>query len=329
LAQGVFSFLSDSYGHSHRPRLAAMEEIEPMGDFVHIAEDEPRVVALRGRAANDALRLRWRHWWRHWLWRLRRRSGADVLARAAAACHPAVATLLVALATMLAALIGLWGWIWMMALKATVLRMSRGWTKLPCEEPLLNYYMLVDLCFNLLPMALVCVPEVYQRWGLFLSLPLPLVWTVVGVVVIWEGPPCGGKRDVDLFGSVRLYVYLAALGYLLAALGAALVLLDEVAGYNLLGRLYWSIALEPETPAPPLLSPEEAMHGLPRLPPVSPELNDKDCLICFGNFASGGEFAVRTLCGHHWHEQCLANWCRSRLSCPLCRAPIGDILAVT
>lgn len=297
-----------------------------MGDFVDIGQ--ARVVTLRGRAANSAFRPRWRHWWRHWLWRLRRGSGADTLARVAAVFHPAVATLLVALATILAALMGLWGWIWMMALKATFLRLSRGGTMLLCEEPLLNFYMLVDLFFNLLPMALVCVPEVYQRWGLLLSLPLPLAWTVVGLGVVWRDPPCSGKRDVDLYGSVRLYVYLAALGYLLAAVGFALVLLDEVAGSNFLGRLYWSMLLEPETPAPPLLSPEEAMDGLPRLPPISPELTDKDCLICFGNFANGSESAVRTLCGHHWHEQCLAKWCLSRLSCPLCRAPVGNVVAV-
>lgn len=307
-----------------------MVDAEPMGDYVDIAEPRPWVVTLRGsgRATDVAFRVRWRRWWQNCFWRLRRVSGADVLTRIAAAFHPALATLLVALVTVFAGLIGLWGWIWITALKATALRLSRGGTTLPCEETLLNYYMLVDLCFNLLPMALVCVPEVYQRWGLVLSLPLPLAWTVVGVAVVWRGPPCGGKRDVDLFGSVRPYVYLAALGYLLAGLGYALAMLDEVSGNNFLARLYWNIALEPATPAPPLLSPEEALAGLPRLPPVSPELKDKDCLICFGNFATGAESAVRTLCGHHWHEQCLAHWCRSRLSCPLCRAPVGDVFLV-
>jgi len=240
-----------------------MVDAEPMGDYVDIAEPRPWVVTLRGsgRATDVAFRVRWRRWWQNCFWRLRRVSGADVLTRIAAAFHPALATLLVALVTVFAGLIGLWGWIWITALKATALRLSRGGTTLPCEETLLNYYMLVDLCFNLLPMALVCVPEVYQRWGLVLSLPLPLAWTVVGVAVVWRGPPCGGKRDVDLFGSVRPYVYLAALGYLLAGLGYALAMLDEVSGNNFLARLYWNIALEPATPAPPLLSPEEALAG--------------------------------------------------------------------
>jgi len=74
---------------------------------------------------------------------------------------------------------------------------------------------------------------------------------------------------------------------------------------------------------------------LPKVPPNAAELIDEsdgtvmDCPICADSFA--GEpgtqpmVIVRTPCNHHFHEECLAHWCRKHLDCPLCRAQVGEI----
>jgi hypothetical protein len=76
-------------------------------------------------------------------------------------------------------------------------------------------------------------------------------------------------------------------------------------------------------------------HTLPKVPADAPELIDEsdgtvmDCPICADSFAGepGTPYkeVVRTPCNHHFHEECLAHWCRKHLDCPLCRAQVGEI----
>lgn len=45
------------------------------------------------------------------------------------------------------------------------------------------------------------------------------------------------------------------------------------------------------------------------------------CAICLIEFEKGEE--VRTTpCRHTYHRECIDNWCRNRLSCPICRHPL-------
>merc|ERR1712107_210049 len=47
------------------------------------------------------------------------------------------------------------------------------------------------------------------------------------------------------------------------------------------------------------------------------------CAICSEALA-GSKIAVKTLCSHFFHEDCLAHWCSDHLNCPLCRRPVGE-----
>jgi len=53
-----------------------------------------------------------------------------------------------------------------------------------------------------------------------------------------------------------------------------------------------------------------------------------ECPICAESFAgepgTQTRAVVRTPCNHHFHEECLAHWCRKHLDCPLCRAQVGE-----
>lgn len=44
----------------------------------------------------------------------------------------------------------------------------------------------------------------------------------------------------------------------------------------------------------------------------------EECPICLTAYSADKEI-VRTACGHTFHLECLATWCRNRVACPLCR----------
>merc|ERR1740133_658422 len=91
---------------------------------------------------------------------------------------------------------------------------------------------------------------------------------------------------------------------------------------------------------------QAAVHKLPKVDSGSEELVDEEdggvkaCSVCLedlseqGNLkranstmsVGGGQTSaiVRTPCSHYFHEDCLANWCKNHLDCPLCREPVGD-----
>eukprot|EP00446_Apocalathium_sp_SHHI-4_P031186 CAMPEP_0177230872 /NCGR_PEP_ID=MMETSP0367-20130122/42452_1 /TAXON_ID=447022 ORGANISM="Scrippsiella hangoei-like, Strain SHHI-4" /NCGR_SAMPLE_ID=MMETSP0367 /ASSEMBLY_ACC=CAM_ASM_000362 /LENGTH=155 /DNA_ID=CAMNT_0018681343 /DNA_START=223 /DNA_END=687 /DNA_ORIENTATION=- len=71
-----------------------------------------------------------------------------------------------------------------------------------------------------------------------------------------------------------------------------------------------------------------SVHQLPKVPNDATELIDSedssimDCPICTSTL--GEDVVVRTNCSHHFHEECLARWCKNHVDCPLCRAQVGS-----
>lgn len=47
-----------------------------------------------------------------------------------------------------------------------------------------------------------------------------------------------------------------------------------------------------------------------------------DCSICLGEFREGAMLRLLPKCSHAFHIPCIDTWLRSRVNCPLCRAPI-------
>lgn len=74
---------------------------------------------------------------------------------------------------------------------------------------------------------------------------------------------------------------------------------------------------------------EKAVHRLQKVPNDSQDLVDPedgivmDCPICAESLGDQDP-VVRTPCLHHFHEHCLARWCKNHVDCPLCREQVGE-----
>ena len=55
--------------------------------------------------------------------------------------------------------------------------------------------------------------------------------------------------------------------------------------------------------------------------PVVATANDAVCSVCTEKFDNGGR---RILCGHVFHDRCIATWLSVRNTCPLCRVVVVD-----
>ena len=57
-------------------------------------------------------------------------------------------------------------------------------------------------------------------------------------------------------------------------------------------------------------------------------LGESDCAICLAELQEGAELAMPRRCGHVFHAECLAEWCKTKgalaASCPLCKRMISD-----
>ncbi len=56
-------------------------------------------------------------------------------------------------------------------------------------------------------------------------------------------------------------------------------------------------------------------------------LGESDCAICLAELQEGAELAMPRRCGHVFHAECLAEWCKTKgalaASCPLCKRMIS------
>ena len=51
-------------------------------------------------------------------------------------------------------------------------------------------------------------------------------------------------------------------------------------------------------------------------------VNDrKMCVICLGEFEVGDDVILHPHCKHPFHPECLVNWFKEKLSCPICKTP--------
>ncbi|KAJ0984579.1 hypothetical protein J5N97_002935 [Dioscorea zingiberensis] len=51
-------------------------------------------------------------------------------------------------------------------------------------------------------------------------------------------------------------------------------------------------------------------------------IDGSDCAVCLAEFRDGEDLRLLPKCSHAFHLPCIDTWLRSRVSCPLCRAPI-------
>ncbi|BFG34139.1 hypothetical protein CerSpe_204130 [Prunus speciosa] len=51
---------------------------------------------------------------------------------------------------------------------------------------------------------------------------------------------------------------------------------------------------------------------------------DSECSICLGEFKDG-EKCRQLECEHAFHEECIDQWLRKKIQCPLCRATVSGV----
>ncbi len=49
---------------------------------------------------------------------------------------------------------------------------------------------------------------------------------------------------------------------------------------------------------------------------------EKECSICQTNFCLGEKITILTDCDHCFHYNCLKQWVKNKVNCPLCRKTI-------
>jgi len=192
---------------------------------------------------------------------------------------------------------------------------------LPCDQPLNRYFVSSLAVGHLAPWL---VKQVLRRpWVRRSPRRILLVsvcgsvpgWTVMawGFWMVWSCRTCQ-QTNPHLYYPVKHFIYGQVVLFMLTTVFFSI-------GFR--GVLAYASTLA-ESPGC-----QDAVRALPKVPGDAPELLDPtdgtlvDCPICAESF--GSELAVvRTPCGHHFHEHCLARWCANHVDCPMCRAPVGE-----
>jgi hypothetical protein len=47
-------------------------------------------------------------------------------------------------------------------------------------------------------------------------------------------------------------------------------------------------------------------------------IEEESCSVCLLDL-NGNEWLRKTVCGHVFHQDCLDEWCKSNINCPICR----------
>jgi hypothetical protein len=52
-----------------------------------------------------------------------------------------------------------------------------------------------------------------------------------------------------------------------------------------------------------------------------PENERKSCIICLGDFEKGEKIVLHPGCKHTFHDECVLEWFKTKLKCPVCKKP--------
>lgn len=199
-----------------------------------------------------------------------------------------------------------------------------NYNALECDEPL-KWYLLVSLLWSQVPRHLVgCMQESLDldAFGtaiasLVASVPGygVLVW---GIYMVSTAETCQSTNP-GLFYPTRDFIVVQGA---FVVLGWLFFLVSFMGIWHVL-RILNSLKLLPGEGC------KQAVQALPQIPHSSQELIDLedghvlDCPICRDPLTGQDKAAVKTPCGHYFHQECLATWCTSHLDCPLCRQQVG------
>eukprot|EP00930_Biecheleria_cincta_P006137 TRINITY_DN107115_c0_g1_i1.p1 TRINITY_DN107115_c0_g1~~TRINITY_DN107115_c0_g1_i1.p1 ORF type:complete len:316 (+),score=32.32 TRINITY_DN107115_c0_g1_i1:60-1007(+) len=198
----------------------------------------------------------------------------------------------------------------------------------PCDQPMLQYYMLVTMAWSQVPSTVSDYIRQRLQPGPIGSLLLRTAcsipgWLVIayGIYMVESAKTCQ-KTNPQLYWPLRSFIYAQVL---IAALALTVTILALLNIRHILHMLNWILnAMHPQCGC------EKAVHNLPKIEKGSAELFDPedgsavDCCICMDSLPSSELPVVRAPCAHCFHEECLASWCKNHVDCPLCRQQVGE-----
>mmetsp|Transcript_38085 Transcript_38085/g.104832 ORF Transcript_38085/g.104832 Transcript_38085/m.104832 type:complete len:344 (+) Transcript_38085:81-1112(+) len=197
---------------------------------------------------------------------------------------------------------------------------------MPCDQPMLKYYFWATFFMAYMKQS------IFARWREFECVRGHWRVIFIGVarslpswcVIVWGVHMIGACRTCQETNPQLYY----ATKYFIAG---QIVFMS-------LTQLFFSVGLRPIlrylTTLGDRMSPgcQAAVRNLPKVPNESQELIDPDdgliidCPICADTLSRN--VVVRTPCEHYFHEDCLAQWCRNHVDCPMCRQEVGKPIAV-
>lgn len=200
------------------------------------------------------------------------------------------------------------------------LAVCNNWTK-PCDQ-LLHYYLFTQFLISFFN-SQVTNPQLGSRYGpkgLGAAFVIGLVmgWSCIGwgLMMVWDCKTCQ-ETNPELYKTTKDYIYAQIVFTVIASV---------ILGFASAGALrFWGMMetrMHPGCPA--------AIAKMARVQPDDKELIDPednkvmDCPICQEPLNAKGMTALRTDCDHHFHVECLEQWAKSHLDCPMCRTKLGD-----
>jgi len=217
-------------------------------------------------------------------------------------------------------------YIWLSAFSALVSHANK-----PCDEPL-KYYLLIAFVYLCIPqqvVANVATPSMTdkKRAVLMQALFLPSFLILgLGLSMVWYSKTCS-ETNPELFYPARRMIYLQVFTMVAAPVLAVISLIV------LLSATPWRTFLLNVSQFGGGPGCAGAVRNLPQVLVGAPELVSEGsegeasiqaCPICLEELSDPGKDIVRTPCGHHFHRSCLATWCTSRLTCPVCRDRVAE-----
>lgn len=191
----------------------------------------------------------------------------------------------------------------------------------PCDEPLkwyviitLNHPYMLHILFKINKYcedrgwASIASSRLNKWWLRALVALLLLLW---GVCLVCGCDTCQ-VTNPPLYTAVLWWVSVRVVMniFLLFCIALVIYYRHEVSAF-----------LEAMTASPGCV---DSIRNLPKISPNSPALLDPEdglflrCAIC-AEALGGAEIAVKTMCSHFFHEECLVRWCKDHIHCPLCR----------
>mmetsp|Transcript_62666 Transcript_62666/g.149491 ORF Transcript_62666/g.149491 Transcript_62666/m.149491 type:complete len:400 (-) Transcript_62666:354-1553(-) len=185
-----------------------------------------------------------------------------------------------------------------------------------CDRPL-DYYLFVMLGGSVasrlldkqiarsLPQNLR--PAERVRWTIISSIPgwIILCW---GVTMVQSCETCQ-KEDPRVYYSLKAWIYFQV------GLAIFSTLFVSVTFQYFICRVIDDVRMASR-------GCEEVVRKLPKVPESDARLEAEECPCCCEKLSC--EAAVLTKCGHAFHENCLAEWCKNHTTCPLCRASVAE-----